>query len=100
VDSLKSLDYAVEMAEPTKANLESQLQNWIRKNKKEDSRRDSPGSFANMPVVLIQIPFSVRMGSKNLSDTGGTSYLDRHQGPREPQLVLNRWLCCKRLATV
>jgi hypothetical protein len=38
VDSLKSLEYAVQMVEPVKADLEAHVRLWIKKNKKENSR--------------------------------------------------------------
>jgi hypothetical protein len=38
VDSLKPLEYAVEMPQPVKTDLETQVRLWIKKNKKENRR--------------------------------------------------------------
>jgi hypothetical protein len=38
VDSLRSLEYAVQMVEPRKAALEAQVRLWIKKKKKENGR--------------------------------------------------------------
>jgi hypothetical protein len=38
VDSLKPLAYALEMSQPVRTDLETQVLLWIRKNKKENRR--------------------------------------------------------------
>lgn len=38
IDSIGSLEYAVDMAEPVKTDLESQIRLWLKKNRKENSR--------------------------------------------------------------
>jgi hypothetical protein len=63
VDSLKSLEYAVQMVELVKADLETQAWLWTKKNKKENSRLEfklkidlnSPGAKAEFIRDVIAL---------------------------------------------